>query len=154
MNVGEAKKEGKPARILVADDDREFLRAVERVLVQDGHVVTTASNGADAIADLEKHTFDLVIADLRMPTEDGLALLQDMKRRGLRVPVLLITAFGEVESYLEAMTAGAFDYLTKPVAWEELMRLVRSALASAREPRTEPPHREAEFSPAGRTQKS
>ena len=154
MNVGQARKEGKPARILVADDDREFLRAVERILVQDGYRVTTASNGAEAIADLEKHAFDLVIADLRMPTEDGLALLQDMRQRGFTMPVILATAFGEVESYLEAMTEGAFDYLTKPVAWEELRRLVKNALASPHEPCAKPPSRESEFVPAARNQKT
>lgn len=140
----------KRARILVADDDREFLRAVERILVQEGYAVTTANNGAEAIACLQAHPFDLVLADLRMPTADGLALLQDMRRRGFNMPVVLVTAFGEVESYLEAMDEGAFDYLTKPVAWEDLMRLVQHALDSAGEPRPKPPNREAEFTPAAR----
>lgn len=147
-------QDGKRARILVADDDREFLRAVERILVQDGYAVSTATNGAEAIACLQGQPFDLVIADLRMPTEGGLALLQDMRQRGFSLPVVLVTAFGEVESYLEAMTEGAFDYLTKPVAWEELRRLVKNALASAQEPRAKPPNREAEFVPAARNQKS
>lgn len=153
MTTSEAITGKRAARILVADDDREFLRAVERVLVQDGYDVLTVSNGADALRNLEGRGFDLVIADLRMPTEDGLQLLQDMRRRGLRVPVLLVTAFGEVESYLEAMTEGAFDYLTKPIACEELMRLVESALASAHESGGGTPQREGDFSPAGPTQK-
>lgn len=154
MSSGRSMTKKKAARILVADDDREFLRAVERILVQVGYDVSTASNGAEAIAILEANSFDLIIADLRMPTADGLELLQDIRRRGLKVPVLLVTAFGEVESYLEAMTEGAFDYLTKPVACEELMRLVESALASAHELGANPPRREAEFTPASRTQKS
>jgi DNA-binding NtrC family response regulator len=78
----------------------------------------------------------LVISDLRLPDGDGLSILQEIRKSGSEIPVVILTAYGEVDSYLEAMNAGATEYLNKPVKSEELIAVVRSCLrprASARE---------------------
>lgn len=118
------------ARLLAVDDDPHFLQALERVLAQNGYEVRTAASTAEALAQLEKGPVDLMLCDLCLPGNDALHLLRDLRTRKCSFPVIILTAAGSVESYLEAMNCGAFDYVTKPVRDAELLALVRRALAS------------------------
>jgi DNA-binding NtrC family response regulator len=127
---------GPIARILVVDDDPYFLRVLSRILTGENFQVKTAEGTAAAAQILQQNSFDLVISDLRLPDGDGLSLLQEIRKSGSEIPVVILTAYGEVDSYLEAMNAGATEYLNKPVKSEELVAVVRSCLrprASARE---------------------
>ncbi|MFB3923022.1 MAG: response regulator [Terriglobia bacterium] len=124
------------ARILVVDDDPYFLRVISRILSGESFQVTTAEGASQATQILKEHTFDIVISDLRLPDGDGLSILQQARSAGLEVPVVILTAYGEVDSYLEAMNAGVTEYLNKPVKSEELIAVVRSCL-QARAPSPE-----------------
>jgi CheY-like chemotaxis protein len=115
-------------RILVVDDDPHFLRVLSRILSGEKFQVTPAPGACEAIDLLRASSFDLVISDLRMPDCDGLNLLQEVRRGGNEVPIIILTAYGEVDTYLEAMNAGATEYLNKPIKSDELLRVVRSCL--------------------------
>ncbi|MGD0923490.1 MAG: response regulator [Terriglobia bacterium] len=126
---------GPIARILIVDDDPYFLRVLGRILTGENFQVKTAEGAAQAAQVLQENCFDLVISDLRLPDGDGLSILQEIRKSGSEIPVVILTAYGEVDSYLEAMNAGATEYLNKPVKSEELIAVVRSCLrprASAR----------------------
>jgi DNA-binding NtrC family response regulator len=128
---------GEPStRILIVDDDPYFLRVLSRILTGENFQVKTAEGAVEAAQLLQQNAFDLVISDLRLPDGDGLSILQEIRKSGSEMPVVILTAYGEVDSYLESMNAGATEYLNKPVKCEELLGVVRSCLrprASARE---------------------
>ena len=115
-------------RILIIDDDPHFLRVLQRILSGEKFVVTATSNPCDAIGLLRSSNFDLIICDLRMPDCDGLNLLQAIRSAGNEIPVIILTAYGEVDTYLEAMNAGATEYLNKPIKSDELVQVVRNCL--------------------------
>jgi len=119
-----------PIRILVVDDDPHFLRVLSRVLTGEDFQVTASPGACEAIEILRGERFDLIICDLRMPDCDGLNFLQGVRQEGNDVPVIILTAYGEVETYLEAMNAGATEYLNKPINSEELLKVVRACLKS------------------------
>ena len=93
--------------------------------------VVATSNPCEAVELLRSDSFDLIICDLRMPDCDGLNLLQAIRGGGIEVPVIILTAYGEVDTYLEAMNAGATEYLNKPIKSDELLHVVRNCLLRA-----------------------
>ena len=117
-------------RILVVDDDPHFLRVLARILSGENFLVTSAGGVCDALDLLKKAQFDLVISDLRMPECDGLNFLESLRQSGNTLPVIILTAYGEVDTYLAAMNAGATEYLNKPIQSDELLKIVRSCLRS------------------------
>jgi two-component system response regulator HydG len=123
--VGEAM-----ASILIVDDDPYFLRVLGRILSGENFRVKTAEGASQAAQILREGTFDLVISDLRLPDGDGLSILQQIRKVGKETPVVILTAYGEVDNYLEAMNAGATEYLNKPVKSDELIAVVRNCLRS------------------------
>jgi DNA-binding NtrC family response regulator len=118
-------------RVLVVDDEPKLGRLVQEMLELDGHAVVRAGGGAEALALLEGAPFDVVVTDLRMPGVDGLAVLRAARGRPAPPAVVLVTAYGTAESAVEAMKAGAADYVTKPFSMDEL-RLRVSRLAAQR----------------------
>lgn len=123
--VGEAT-----IRILIVDDDPYFLRVLSRILSAENFQVKTAEGASQATQVLRENAFDLVISDLRLPDGDGLSILQEIRKAGREIPVVILTAYGEVDNYLEAMNAGATEYLNKPVKSDELIEVVRNCLRS------------------------
>jgi len=115
-------------RILIIDDDPHFLRVLARILSGEKFLVTSAAGAGDAIELIKSAQFDLVISDLRMPDYDGLSFLETLRHDGNNVPVIILTAYGEVDTYLEAMNAGATEYLNKPIKSDELVQIVRNCL--------------------------
>jgi len=115
-------------RILIVDDDPHFLRVLARILSGESFHVTSAGAACDALELLKKAQFDLVISDLRMPECDGLNFLESLRQSGNTLPVIILTAYGEVDTYLAAMNAGATEYLNKPIQSDELLKIVRSCL--------------------------
>ena len=122
---------GQRSRILVVDDDPASRDLLRRVLATEGHEVHTASDGREALAELARQPADLVVSDIRMPDLDGVQLLQRLQELSPNVPVILVTAFGDVEGAVEAIRRGAFDYLAKPYDVDAIRHLVRRALAQA-----------------------
>ncbi len=119
-------------RILVIDDDPHFLRVLARILSGENFLVTSAAAACDALELLKSAQFDLVISDLRMPDCDGLSFLESLRRSGNTLPVIILTAYGEVDTYLDAMNAGATEYLNKPIQSDELLKSVRACLRSGK----------------------
>ena len=116
------------ANILVADDEYDFRMILESFLVTEGHTVTTAEDGADAINKLQEKTFDLVLLDIRMPRVDGIEVLQFIKQQYIDTQVIILTAVNDVRIAVECMKLGAFHFLTKPYSVDELSSLVNRAL--------------------------
>ncbi len=120
--------DGDTIRILVAEDDEQMLDLLQRVLGDEGYQVTAVRDGIQALARLDDNPgFDLVLTDLRMPGLDGMELLRRAMARQLRQPVILMTAFGSIESAVQAMREGAYYYIAKPVDIEDLLEIVGSA---------------------------
>ena len=119
-----------PGRILVVDDDPHFLNVLARILKGEDFQVCCATDAAEAIQILHHDPIDVVISDLRMPECDGLRFLQQVRASANQVPVIILTAYDEADSYLEAMNAGASGFLHKPVETEELLQAVRTCLSS------------------------
>jgi two-component system NtrC family response regulator len=115
-------------RILVVDDDENLRWVMQTQLEQMGYRTATAANGTEALAFLEKETPALVLTDLRMPGISGMDLLERVRQDYGEVPVVLMTAFGSIQSAVQAMRAGAYDYLTKPIDYDELGLVVGRAL--------------------------
>lgn len=115
-------------RILVVDDDDSLRRVLEVQLQQMGYRVNTAKNGEAALAQLRDSPHDLILTDLRMPGVSGLDLLKNIRAAHPETVVIMLTAYGSVDTAVEAMRAGAYDYLTKPVHQEELALIIKRAL--------------------------
>jgi len=117
--------------ILVVDDElsmREFLKIL---LDKEGYEVSTASEASSAIDLIKCQNFDLVISDIKMPGMGGLSLLGKIKEINSTLPVIMITAFASPDNAVIAMKRGAFDYITKPFKVDEIIKIVKSAIASA-----------------------
>ncbi len=117
-----------PFRIAVVDDEPIVCREIKRGLVKDGHEVETFGDAETALKRIETLAFDLVLCDLRLPGASGLDLLHAVRRRNAKSEVILITAHSSIDSAIEAIRAGAFHYVTKPVKMAELRLLVKRAL--------------------------
>lgn len=116
------------ASILVVDDEENAREGLSKILSKEGYKVETAANGKEAIDNLKRQRYDLVITDMRMPLMDGFEVLREIKKMDENIGVIMITAYGEVESYLEAMNMGAFEYINKPVRVNELKRVITKVL--------------------------
>jgi len=116
------------AKILVVDDEQHMLKLFEKILAKQGHEVKTAASGTEAIGLLEKNDFDLIFSDLVMPDLGGMDLLKKVKAGYSDIPFIVITAHGSIESAVEAMKTGAFDYLTKPFRKDDILLAVGKAL--------------------------
>ena len=114
--------------ILLVDDDREFAKAMKRMFEKSGFGITLAFDGGEALKLLSNDAFDLIISDLRMPNVDGAELMEELSRQKVEIPIVFLTAYGEVESYMDVMNLGAFEYLHKPVRKKEILGVVEKAL--------------------------
>ena len=115
-------------RILVADDEKVIREILSDFLTMEGFIVRTVDDGNAAIAELERRSYDLVISDLKMPRMGGLELLESMNSKNINVLTVIMTGFGTVETAIEAMKRGAYDYILKPFKVEEVVHVVRRGL--------------------------
>jgi len=115
--------------ILLADDDENIRRVLEFQLSEAGYKILTAADGSQAFEIFTNNDFDCVITDLRMPKLSGLELLEKIKTFNAEIPVVVITAFGEVETAVSAMKAGAFDYINKPFNRDEILLTLERAVS-------------------------
>jgi two-component system response regulator AtoC len=124
------------AKILVADDEQNLRRVLVAMLRRDGHDVVQAASGLEAIDHLAD--VDVVITDLRMPGADGMDVLRTATKNHPHVPVIMITAYGSVGQAVEAIKAGAFDYIEKPFEQDSIRVIVEKAIGQATANRTAP----------------
>jgi DNA-binding NtrC family response regulator len=118
-----------PENILVIDDELHMLKLLERIIVEKtDYRVETLNNSLELPACLKDKEFDLIITDLKMPGMDGLDVLRFIKDNNRFEEVVIITAFGSLESATEALSGGVFDYITKPFRKEEIIYTIRRAM--------------------------
>jgi two-component system response regulator PilR (NtrC family) len=127
------RERGQP-KVLVIDDEPDLLELLELTLSRMGLDTTRAQSVSEAIQLLDSQAFDLCLTDMRLPDGEGLAVVEHITEKALDVPVAVITAFGSAENAVAALKAGAFDYLAKPVALEQLRALVKQALKVPEKP--------------------
>jgi len=119
-------------RILIVDDEKNYLVVLQALLADNGYEMLTAQNGPQALALAAEEEPDLVITDMRMPQMSGLDLIQRLKARFNEMPIIVMTAYGTVENAVEAMKSGATDYISKPFENTELLLTVQKALKMRR----------------------
>ncbi len=122
----------KSEHILVVDDDRAHRTMLKTLLGGWGYAVTEADDGAAAVAAVREEPFDLVLMDIRMINVSGIEALTEIKAFNPAIPVILMTAYASVETAVEALKKGAYDYLTKPLDFDELRLTIRRAMEHLR----------------------
>src|SRR5262249_20893591 len=128
----EAGADAMKRKILVVDDDAAIVEVLEMRLTAMGYDVIATADPQAAVSAVESTRFDLALIDLRMEPMDGIALMEAVHNRQQRLPVLIMTAHGTIETAVDAVQRGAFDYLTKPFQRDELRAKILRALASRR----------------------
>ncbi|MBI5528855.1 MAG: response regulator [Deltaproteobacteria bacterium] len=123
---------GESRSILVVDDEDDSLEVLGRVLHATGCTVITAKSGAEALRMLEGRAVDLIIADMVMAGVNGVDLLREIRRRKIGTKFIMVTAYGEMESYIEVMNLGAVEYLSKPINQEHLVQLVNKTIGPSK----------------------
>ncbi|NMC49771.1 MAG: response regulator [Desulfovibrio sp.] len=114
-------------RILIVDDEPDFIETMVKRFTFRKMPVTAATSGIEALKLLEAEAFDVVIMDVRMPGKDGIETLKEIKKRAPLTEVIMLTRHASVESGMRGMSLGAYDYVLKPVDFEELLDKVRKA---------------------------
>ncbi len=132
MSQPDAPHSGEHARILVVDDEKFIRDIIADFLVMEGYVVRTAEDGAAAADELRLSRFDLVISDLKMPRMGGIELLREVSEAHPDTMTIIMTGFGTVETAIDAMKRGAYDYILKPFKVEEVIHIVQRGLEKQR----------------------
>jgi len=118
----------KKARILVVDDDKEFAESLAEHLADLGYTPRVAYDGREGLAKFREGAFQAILTDLQMPVMDGMALLHEIKKLDSQAVVVVITGFGTIETAVQAIKKGAYDFITKPVKFDELDIVVARAM--------------------------
>jgi DNA-binding NtrC family response regulator len=116
-----------PCRVLLVDDEVDFVRTLAKRLKRNELSVQAAHSGEDALRHLADNPTDVVILDMKMPGMDGREVLREIKARQPLVEVIMLTGHASVEAAIDGMELGAFDYLMKPVEFEELLYKIQDA---------------------------
>jgi two-component system, OmpR family, response regulator len=118
-------------RVLLVEDDDKFARAIARGLRHEGYAVDLAADGDAALLQAAVWEYDAIVLDLMLPRRDGLSVCEALRERGIWVPVLIVTARGQVAERVRGLDAGADDYLAKPFAFDELLARLRALMRRA-----------------------
>ena len=121
-------KRQNPNTVLVVDDDRNHLKTLKAIIGSWGYAVVTAEDGNQAVADVKERPYDLILMDVRMTAMDGIAALKTIKNYNPAIPILIMTAYSSVDTAVEALKSGAYDYLTKPLDFDVLRLTIARAL--------------------------
>lgn len=116
------------SQVLLVDDDKNFRKVTAYAFQEAGFDVVTAGNGKEALEELASAHPDVILCDLNMPVMDGMTFLQELKQRNNEIPVVVITAYGSIEGAVEAMRAGAFDFVTKPINRQAVRLAIEKAI--------------------------
>jgi DNA-binding response OmpR family regulator len=114
--------------ILLVEDERKLAEAIAEGLQEEGYAVTPSPSGEQALSSMRHHHFDLILLDVMLPAKSGLEVLGDIRRAGLKTPVLILTSRDSIEDRVSGLDAGADDYLVKPFAFPELLARVRALM--------------------------
>ncbi len=128
-----AERQFTNSRVLVVDDEPDILELLELALLRMGLHVERATNVREALLQLDSKHYDLCLTDMRLPDGNGLEVVRYITEKNMDVPVAVITAHGNMENAISVLKAGAFDYLSKPVALEQLRALVKAVLKLPRQ---------------------
>lgn len=115
-------------KILVVDDDTYICTLLENFLKEEGYKVETAFTARKGLEKVKNHELDLVLLDYRLPDDDGITVLKNIRKLNSTVPVIIITAYADVNSAVKLIKAGAYDYVTKPIRPEDLLSLIKQAM--------------------------
>ena len=116
-----------PKRILIVDDEESFRHMLSVILVKEGYEVDTSSNGEEGLQKASASPFDQILCDIRMPRMDGLVFLREIKKTGAETTVIMMSAYGTVDTAIEAMKLGAYDYISKPFKPDEIILTLRKS---------------------------
>ncbi len=116
-----------PVRVLIVDDEEQLARAFRRKLTAEGYVVTTASSAEEGLSLTEKQTFDVALLDIRLPGIDGVQLLEKLRKQEPTMEVIMLTGHASVDTAIQSMKLGAYDYLSKPCKLNELTQVIMKA---------------------------
>ncbi|MGB7573285.1 MAG: sigma-54 dependent transcriptional regulator [Thermodesulfobacteriota bacterium] len=116
-----------PKRILIVDDEESFRHMLSVILVKEGYEVETSSNGEEGLQKASASPFDQILCDIRMPRMDGLVFLREIKKTGAEASVIMMSAYGTVDTAIEAMKLGAYDYISKPFKPDEIILTLRKS---------------------------
>jgi DNA-binding NtrC family response regulator len=119
--------------ILIVDDEDFARSGLAKILTEEGFSVHTADGGESALSETRKKRFDLIITDLKMPELDGIELTRRLKKKNPSQHIIVMTAYGNIDSYFEVMNLGSFDYIHKPFTVKELLRIVNKAFERMKE---------------------
>jgi DNA-binding NtrC family response regulator len=123
------QKKANPGKILIVDDEPDMLEMLDMIITdKTSHQVVTTNNPLEVGEILAKGNFNLVISDLKMPVMDGMDVISAVKSLDADIPVVMITAFGTIESAEEAVRRGAYDFITKPFRKEQILVTIERAL--------------------------
>lgn len=116
------------SRVLVVDDETAIREVVKELVSWVAETVDEASDGNDALEKARSNSYDAIITDLKMPRMDGLEFLEKLRSLAFNTPVIILTAYGDKQSAVRALQAGAFDFLEKPVQNEKLLNVMSTAI--------------------------
>lgn len=114
--------------ILIVDDDVNLCNALQEELTEVGYNASAVNNGMEAIEFLKVNSADLVLLDLKMPGKDGFEVLKEMEETGIKVKVIVLTAYADVKSAIDSAKMGANDFISKPYDFDELLITIRKVL--------------------------
>jgi DNA-binding response OmpR family regulator len=120
-------------RVLIVDDEPELSEQIALILRQQQYTVDTAGDGILALEKIFTDPYDLIVLDIMLPEKDGFAVLEELRRKGVTIPVLMLTAKGEVANRIKGLDLGADDYLHKPFSMAELLARIRALLRRSHE---------------------
>jgi len=122
-------------RILVVEDNDRVAQFLLKGLSEEGYAIDRLSRGGEVLSATETHSYDLILLDVMLPERDGFTITRDLRDRGCKLPILLLTAKDEVSDRVQGLDAGADDYLAKPFAFSELLARIRALLRRTESPR-------------------
>ncbi len=114
-------------RILIVDDEEQLVEAFKKKLSREGFSVSVASTARDALALMKKQTFDVCVLDIRLPDMDGVELLESVKKNEPNLEIIMLTGHASVDTAIQSMKLGAYDYLSKPCKLTELSNVIQKA---------------------------
>jgi two-component system, NtrC family, response regulator AtoC len=120
-----------PSKLLIVDDERLIRWSLEQTLAKDGYEVSSVATGEAALAAVRQDPPDLILLDLKLPDTDGLQVLRQIRELSPHVQVLIMTAYADVGTAVQAMKLGAYDYISKPIDFESLAMTLRNALEAS-----------------------
>jgi len=114
-------------QLLIVDDEEAMRHMLKSMLSKEGYETKTASSGQEALRFLGEELFDLVLCDIKMPSMDGLTFLNEAKKTGFQSPVIMMSAYGSIDTAIKAIKEGAYDYISKPFNRDEIILTIKKA---------------------------